>query len=221
MTLTTIHLGGVLGRMFGKKWELYVNSPAEAIRAIDVNVGGRLREYLSTKGSKKYYKVAVQNKNNLLSKDEIGGRTGSGDIFILPTIRGAGDDGGLLQIIIGVVLIVATWGAATAGVIAYGSTAATIGFGLGASMVLGGIVQMLTPQPKMTKDKEGKGSTLFPGGAVAIEQGNAVPLIYGRILTSAVPINISINNYQESNKSQADIEFPVRIDLPDGSFYYQ
>ena len=48
--LTTIHLVGSLGERFGKTWHLDVKSPAEAIRAIDVNTRGALAAYLRGPG---------------------------------------------------------------------------------------------------------------------------------------------------------------------------
>jgi len=61
--MTTIHLGGKLGKLFGKKWELLVSSPAEAVHAIDVNTGGAFKRYLAKDGQKKFYKVAVGKKD--------------------------------------------------------------------------------------------------------------------------------------------------------------
>ncbi|WP_157385783.1 tail assembly protein [Methylosarcina fibrata] len=34
---TTVILDGVMGKKFGRKWELFVKSPAEAIRLITAN----------------------------------------------------------------------------------------------------------------------------------------------------------------------------------------
>ena len=38
--MKTIHLHGKIGKMFGEKWLLEVDSITEALRAIDANVGG-------------------------------------------------------------------------------------------------------------------------------------------------------------------------------------
>lgn len=234
-TPVNVFLGGRLGQLFGKKWTLFVSSPAEAIRAIDVNAGGRLREYLSTEGAKKYYKVALQKKDNVITRDEIAGRSGQSDIYILPTIKGAGGDNAWLQIVVGVVLVAFTAGAAlgvfgpamaglatttTAGVTS-ASAAATVAYGLGASLILGGIISMLTPQPKIGKEQDSRQSSTFAGNAVTVTQSSSVGLIYGRALVSPMPISLSFNNFPEKLAVQIDEETPERVDLPNGGFYYQ
>jgi len=217
-----VFLGGKLGQLFGKKWTLYVSSPAEALRAIDVNLGGKLKEYLSTKGTKKYYKVAIQKKENLLTADEIKNKSGSGDIYVMPAVRGAGGNSAL-QIIIGAALIGLTFGLATPGVFGtaalIGKTAATIGYGLGASLILGGVMSLLTPKPTAS-EQDSRQSSTFAGNATTVSQGSSVGLVYGRALVSPMPISLSFNNYPQKITTQTDIENPTRVDLPDGGFYY-
>lgn len=92
--MVNIYLTGKLGRLFGEKWTLDVKSPAEAMQAIDINLRGKLRQYLAGEGASKYYKVAVQKKNNVLFREEIKNPSGKGDIYIMPTIKGRGDNAG-------------------------------------------------------------------------------------------------------------------------------
>lgn len=197
--LTTIHLGGKLGTLHGKTWHLRVSSPAEAIRAININTGGKLRQYLATEGAKKFYKIAVGKKTNVLEKNELRNRSGEADIYVLPTVHGANSGAG--KIIAGIVLIVAAvitqqyelLGPVGQGT--FGGAVVSAGYGLGASLVLGGVTQLLTPTPNFNNSSSaGQGSTLFNGNAVAVNQGGAVPLIYGRALVPAVPICISFSN---------------------------
>lgn len=199
--MVKVFLEGSLGRRFGREWELDVKSPTEALRAINVNVKGTLLEYLSTQGNKKYYKFAVDKKKNVLTKDELKANTGKGDIYVIPTIKGSGDNG-LVQAIAGVALIAFTWGAGFGalggflqGAMAFGGTASTIGFGIGASLLLGGVMQLLTPTPSVSENSSDQSSSnLFQGNASAIAQGGVVPLIYGRCLVSPMPISLSITN---------------------------
>lgn len=204
-TLVNIYLGGKLGKLFGAEWNLYLTnpSPAEAIRAININTGGKLKAYLRGEAAQKYYKIALGRKDNLLGKEELKNPTGKNDIYILPTIKGK--NSGIGKIIAGVVLIaltVATFGAAgpLAGGL-WGVTAATwtgIGIGLGASLVLGGISQLLAPTPSFNaigatsnSDTESRGSNIFQGNASTTTQGGAVGLVYGRALVAPMPISIS------------------------------
>lgn len=193
--LTTIHLGGKLGQLFGKRWDLMVASPAEAIRAIDVNLKGELRKYLLKQGSKKFYKVGVGKKDSLIDEKELTHRSGNSPIYIAPVVSGkkAG-----LKIVAGVILMV-------------------IGavyqqpwlINLGASLTLGGVVQLLTPTPNFNNnaqgDSRGDGSTFFQGGSTAISQGGAVGLVYGRALVTPMPISISTNNTDRSKPDVAGV----------------
>ena len=67
MAYRKIKLYGKLGTLFGKEWNLDVNSVSEAIRAIDINTKGELSKYLLK--NKSYYKIAVKNKKNLVEKE--------------------------------------------------------------------------------------------------------------------------------------------------------
>ena len=72
MALRKIKLYGKLGQLFGREWNLDVNSVGEAIKAIDINTNNKFSQYLLKNGTKKYYKVCVKNKKNTISKEEIG-----------------------------------------------------------------------------------------------------------------------------------------------------
>ncbi len=224
--LVTIHLGGALGKRFGAKWPLYLSnpSPSEAIRAIDANTKGEFTRYLRGPGAKRYYKVALGRKDNLLDKEEYTRSTGKGDIYILPTVKGS--KSGWAKIVVGLILIAVTYGAATPAVAGYlGTTVAVlqgVGYGLAASMILGGITQLLTPTPSFGQNSEGdsRGSNLLGGNAIAVSQGGAVGLVYGRALVSPMPISLSISAIdQQIANSFAEQEYDI-VYGPDGVIEY-
>lgn len=68
--------------------------------------------------------------------------------------------------------------------------------GVGASLILGGISQLLTPTPNFNQDTAGesRGSSLFNGNAAAVSQGGSVGLVYGRALVTPMPVCISFWN---------------------------
>lgn len=184
MELRKIKLYGKLAKLFGKEWNLAVKTVGEAIRAIDINTKGKFSEYLRFgAGAKKYYKVGVKKKDNLLTEHELNKSFGSGDIYIMPTITGNGKYG---MMILGVVMV---------------AVGAYFGQGwlmkMGVSMILGGICQLLAPSSKVeTQDQ--RNSYLFQGNASTIFQGSAVGVVYGRALVSPMPICTSINNMDVS-----------------------
>ena len=212
MALVTIHLGGKLGAIFGKKWQLDVSSPAEALRAIDINVKGRLREYLTAQGDKKFYKIALAKKDNLLGKEELDKPSGKSDIYVLPTIKGNSTGWGKIVAAVAIVAILLItqqyW--AIPKVVVYAAASAA------ASLAIGGIVQLVTPVPNFNQngqgDSRGEGSTLFQGNSTTISQGGAVGLVYGRALVIPMPISISYDNtdtYKPANAIGDDTYNPI------------
>lgn len=197
MALRKIFLTGKLGKLFGEKWELDVQSVSEAIRAINANTKGKFFEYLRTDGAKKYYKIGLGKKENLIEPlVEANGVSGKTDIYIMPTIKGSSAVG---KIIAGIVLIVV-------GIVAmaYGQTWGAQLVKLGAGLVLGGIVQLLTPVPpsNQTSESDGRGSNIFAGNANTVTQGSAVGVIYGRVLVSPMPISLSVDNVDKNYTSE-------------------
>ena len=76
------------------------------------------------------------------------------------------------------------------------STAWTIG-AVGASLLLGGVAQMLTKQPNMpnVSEKEKKNSTDFSNLSNMASQGKPMPLAYGRIRTGSMIISQGVETF--------------------------
>ncbi|MEN5285876.1 tail assembly protein [Stenotrophomonas lactitubi] len=172
--LRTIRLYGKLGARFGRKFRLAVNSPAEAIHALCVLVPG-FQQYLMGAKSKGM-EFAVFNGRQNLSRDQLHDPPGQDDIRIAPVMVGS-KRGGVLQTIMGVILIVV---GVYMNVVATGSGTGFIQMGVG--MVVGGVAQMLSPQPKGlgAKDSPDNAPSYSMNGTVNTQaQGNPVPVAYG------------------------------------------
>ncbi|NIH31920.1 tail assembly protein [Hafnia paralvei] len=145
--------------------------------------------------------VGNERKRNI-PEAEIEMTKGKEDIHLVPIIIGS-KRGGLFQTILGVALI----GAATffSGGLATAFTASGVWGGAmaltGASMALGGVVQMLSPQQagiRMRQDPDNKPSYAFGGPVNSTAQGNPVAIGYGeREIGGAV---ISAGIYTEDQK---------------------
>lgn len=166
--LRTIRLYGLLGARFGRKFRLAVSNPAEAVRALCVLLPGFQQYLMGAKAKGMEFAVFVGRQN--LSKEQLHDPPGSDDIRIAPVLVGS-KRGGILQTILGVVLIVVgVW---------------TQNYQLvfqGGVMVLGGVAQMLAPQPKGLGAKDSAENTpnYSMNGAVNTQaQGNPVPVAYG------------------------------------------
>jgi len=174
--LKTIKLYGILAKKFGKQFKLDVANTREAIRALSAQIPGFEKFMLHAHEHGLGFAV-YQDKHNI-SEYEIDMSTDAAVIKIVPKVIGAGGDNGVLQVVLGVVLVVA-------GYFTFGATSpygmALIGAGVG--MAIGGITQMLIPTVDTTQDGNQDGHRAnkgFGGAVTTVAQGNPVPVLRGR-----------------------------------------
>ncbi|ABU76312.1 tail assembly protein [Cronobacter sakazakii] len=177
--LKTVRLYGALGARFGRVHRLVIASPAEACRALSVILPG-FEQYMQTAHLRGLRFAVFRGKKNI-GQDELKHNSGEEDIRIAPVIAGS-KRGGVLQTILGAVLVVGALalGPVGIGTIA-GSTAMSIGL-MGGSMMIGGVVQMLSPQPgglASRQDPDNAPSYAFGGPVNTTAMGNPVGLLYG------------------------------------------
>ncbi|MBA1195005.1 tail assembly protein [Pseudomonas entomophila] len=174
--MRTIKLYGVLRKHFGREFKLDVNSPRDAIQALCAMVPG-FEKFLTTGEERGLVFTVFSGPRNLSGEElDLQGKD-DGDIRIAPIIQGS-KQAGLFQTILGVGLIVA--GFMTGGLSSGVGIALLAG---GASMALGGVVQMLSPTAQtgsLNRNEDGNNPSYGFGGAVTtIAQGNPYPVLYG------------------------------------------
>lgn len=180
MSLKTIRLYGVLGAKFGREHKLAIDSPREAIKALSVLYDG-FEQFLANAHLKGLEFAVFKGKRNI-TEDELHLDT-SDDIRIAPVIKGS-KRGGFFQTILGVAMIGAAAflsGGLSVAFTAGGTWGGALAMG-GAAMALGGVIQMLSPQPRglsIRQDADNKPSYAFGGAVNTTAQGNPVPLFYG------------------------------------------
>ncbi|MET1070001.1 MAG: tail assembly protein [Pseudomonas prosekii] len=172
----TIKLGGVLGKRFGRQYELDVQGVRDAMSAL-CNMKPGFEQFLRQADERGLvFAVFVDDRN--IAEAELDLKDSSaGAIRIMPIIQGS-KQAGMFQTLLGVALIVA-------GMFSGGSTTG-LGVALlagGVAVGLGGVVQMLSPTTKANtndKNEDGNNPSYGFGGAVTtIAQGNPYPLLYG------------------------------------------
>ena len=169
--MVTVRFYGDL-KQFGTVFKLDIGSVPEAIRALVIQIPG-LREHIE-KGS---YKVRVDGK---YIGDEGVHSEVSSTLHLTPVVQGAGKNlVAIGQIVVGIVMIVASFYTGGATAVAY--------FASGAGMILGGVAQLLTKMPSMDpmKDSEDLKSSSFSNLANMTAQGAPVPLIYGKMMVGS------------------------------------
>ena len=187
--MKTVILNGKLGKLFGRKHRLAVTTAAEAVRALVANFPS-IEKYL-IENSSVGYRVKL-HKAPLMDAGELHHPVGGSTITITPVVAGA--KGILGQILVGAALIavsfipglnVAVWAGAAA-------TYSSIAFGLGVSLLLGGIAQMIAPMPKTSEPQErpeNQPSYGFNGAVNTSAQGQPVPIGYGRLMVGGAIIS--------------------------------
>ncbi|WP_105621650.1 tail assembly protein [Cronobacter malonaticus] len=177
--LKTVRLYGALGARFGRVHRLVIASPAEACRALSVILPG-FEQYMQTAHLRGLRFAVFRGKKNI-GQDELKHNSGEADIRIAPVIAGS-KRGGVLQTILGAVLVVGALALGPVGIGAIaGGTAMSIGL-MGGSMMIGGVVQMLSPQPgglTSRQDPDNAPSYAFGGPVNTTAMGNPVGLLYG------------------------------------------
>ncbi|AHE29547.1 phage tail protein [Burkholderia pseudomallei] len=185
-TLRTIRLYGTLGVRFGRIHRLAVSSTAEAVRALSVLIPG-FRAFL-TSSRDAGLTFAVFNGTRNLDEDELEHPVGRDEIRIAPVIVGS-KRGGLFNTILGAALA-AVGAVATFG---FAQPWGTSLMGLGASMALGGIVQMLSPQQAGLAGAANNGTSYYFNGPVnSAAQGEPVPLVIGEMIVGSKVVSSGI-----------------------------
>jgi predicted phage tail protein len=98
-----------------------------------------------------------------------------------------------------VALIAASFftGGATIGLGVGTIAVSTVAFGIGASLALGGIAQLLTPTPKNPtgpdSESDPRKSYSFSGVQNTARQGVPIPVIYGEVITGSVVISAGVD----------------------------
>lgn len=198
-TLTEIRLDGVLGKKFGKVHHFVVCSIGEAVAALNEMLPGFEAELMRTTQTSVRY-ACFYGKENISDTQLLTPSKGR-PIKISPVLAGS-KKGGLLQLVMGAALIVASFYTAglagTAGISA--ATAAKIGtaaFAMGSSMALGAAVQLFSPVQKglSTKDGPDNGASYNMNGAVqTTAQGNPHPVLYGECWAGSAVVSAGIYN---------------------------
>jgi predicted phage tail protein len=187
--LRTIRIYGRLAKFLKRrKFEAEVSSAAEAVRFLLANFP-QLEQHMADQ----HYRVSVGSYD--LAVDELHDPAGLQEIKIVPVVAGAGAVG---RIIAGVALLAI--GFLVPGI---GALGVQLLVGTGASLVLGGVAQLLTPVPRTvglgsTSDtvKDPRKSYSFSGIQNTSRQGLPVPIVYGETLVGSVVISAGIDTVQ-------------------------
>lgn len=184
--LRRIKLYGPLAKFIGQRiLDADVATAAEAVRFLLANWPEAERHM-----AQHSYRVQVDRDDLPVDTEpeQLHYPVGQSEIRIIPVVAGAGAAG---RIIAGVALVAASFLIpGSAAIIGIGLKSLTAGIGL--SLALGGVAQLLTPVPKLGKEdsaSDPRKSFSFSGIQNTSRQGVPVPIIYGETLVGSVVIS--------------------------------
>nr|DAN64806.1 MAG TPA: tail assembly protein [Caudoviricetes sp.] len=175
-------------KQFGAEFRLDCKTPAEVVQALTSQIP-KLRQFIqqglfTVRVGRDYFdnRYLDHGLNQKLKDDAT--------VHFTPTLKGS-KRGGLFGVIAGVALIATAFALGPLGFSVIGANAAWMVGGLGASLLLGGVAQMLTKMPSMStgKDADKKQSTSFSNLSNMAAQGRPMPLAYGRIRVGSLIIS--------------------------------
>ena len=212
--MVTIRLLGEAGRRYGRKFQLAVKTPAEALRALCLQIPG-LRQYLLESGDKGIGWRVVTDHAEGLDEDQMLWPL-SKRMVLAPLPAGRGGVGKIIAGVALVALAIFVLPAAIAfGTIALGGLAAPVG-AIGLSLIFSGVSDLLTPTPRMPNVRGGGlggggssstsgrsrdeqlNSFAFDKSNANTVQGDVVPVLYGERIIGALPVlsfGLELQNY--------------------------
>jgi predicted phage tail protein len=202
--VTRVFLHGELGKACGEVWNLAVQTPAEALRAIEVNTGKLLTHLRSVGEGLAMYRVLLDDKDHTCIEDITVPIKTYKSIHFIPVPQGAAKEG-TWELIAGIALILAV---VVVGFVSYGTALGamtqtvglashliTAAFTMGIALTVGGVSMLLTPNPRSADSPEkpdNRPSYIFNGPVNTYRQGNPVPVGYGMLLVGSQVISAGI-----------------------------
>ena len=200
--LVPIILSGFLAKRFGKRFDLDVRSPREAVRALSFQLKGFEKALMDHQAG-----FRVWADREPLDKANLDRCTGARPIRIVPVVAGSKSPGEM--ILMGAALF---FGAQEITDLMYLNGIGTTSFdvdlslglhGIGSALMIAGVARLLFKPP--TPPTTGQ-SYLFNGPVNTSAQGNCVPVCYGRMRAGSQLISAGVIPNQMSS--------PIPVTIP-------
>ena len=244
-----VRLLGDLGERYGAEHTYFdLRTPADAIKLLCLNSPAFQQELIEAHEHGVGYRLIQAGTD--LDYADLQLPIGSNDLILTPVIAGSGGSTG--KIFAGVGLIAASFllpgaglfgttsvfgisaaGATGAGVVAgsaFGTALGTAISAIGASLVLGGVSQMISPQPtipklggnrlgsgeasstdgpqSITRGTDGRQSYAYTGAANTVGVGATIPVAYGEVLIGSHLLSANVEVTDESDPLKTAIKAP-------------
>jgi predicted phage tail protein len=222
--MKVVKLYGALRKFVGGqcRFELDVATPAEAMKCLCVNFPGLQQWLIDSEQHGMAFRATVGRER--IHDDDMSVAVlpwSDREVFsIAPVVVGAGDGFGQIAAGIGLVALAIVLGPAAGGFLGLGAglggatgAGAAVSMGLvggafanaiglvGATMILTGVAQLISPQPTMSGLERGREaarleSFSFSGIVNTSQQGLPVPIIYGRAFAGSAVLSAGLDTDQ-------------------------
>lgn len=190
-------------KKFGS-YKFHVSSPAEAIKFMLFQVPGFKEAFEASKRKGLKFQLIVNGRDVRDLRELHMGKPAT--IQIVPRYEGRKNSGLTFLFVAAAIAAIAFTGGAAAGAmggagfgsggwLAAGSVSLTVATSVAISLALGGITQLLTPQPEglsSSTDADNKASYAFGGPVNTTAQGNPIPAFYGEREVGGAVISANI-----------------------------
>jgi len=190
-----VYLDGELGEKYGRELTINAANFSEVFKCLDCNFPD-FRDYILECEEKGIGFSMEVGDDTLTDEKELLMNFQSGDMYITPQPAGAKGAAKIFAAIVIAVLIIASgpsgWAWAAGGGL---STAGALAAGLAINLAMMGLAELMAPDPatddlSSSEDK----SYLFQGSGQTIEEGDPVPVVYGRLRVPARLVSFDIRN---------------------------
>lgn len=231
----TVRLLGDLGERYGVEHEYHnLRTPADAIKLLCINKPELMKELTEAHEHGIGYRMIQAGID--LDYADLKLPIGNNDLILVPVVVGSGG-GGVGKIIAGVALVALSFvsfgaaGGLFAGGLLAGAAGSVAVASIGASLILGGVAEMLSPQPviptlggmgrmgsseatstdgpqSVTRGTDGRQSYLYTGAANTVGVGATIPVAYGEVLIGSNLLSANVEIADESDPLRSSIKTP-------------
>jgi predicted phage tail protein len=173
-----VHLHGILGKKYGKIHKFAAKSPKDILNALEANYS-EFRKDLKELALKNVHYTFVYDNKWLKGASLLDSKIKVKEVHIIPSVLGAGP---------------AVFGSVAATVFFYASLAISIGSAIYSYVQAGKVEFPKIPGATGTSTALNR-SLAFSNRENIIEQGNPVPLVYGRIKVGSLVIQSSVKTF--------------------------
>lgn len=149
---------------------------AEAIKAM-CTITGHAFDPVPGKGRHEIRVVGFDRADDLFVPSDVE------EIHLVPAFHG-GKSGGFFKIVLGAVLIAASFFIPPAGLFGVSWLSGSLFFGMGASLLLGGVMELISPAPKLdlagNQANDPEASKYLGANGNTVKIGTRIPIIYGK-----------------------------------------